>query len=71
MKAAEELLPVAEIAALWRCSKNYVYDLIASGALTPTFLPSGRAKTRVRRSVLDAFVGTNTDTARKPKEKTQ
>jgi len=57
---AEALLPVAEVAKLWRCSKNYVYDLISSGALRSVNLAGSRAKTRIPESALTEFVSKNT-----------
>lgn len=44
---AEALLTVAEVARLWRVSKNFVYDRISSGALRSVNLSGSRAKTRV------------------------
>jgi len=58
--SAEPLIPVAEVAEAWRVSKNYVYSLIASGALPATTLPTGRAKTRIPESALAEFVARNT-----------
>lgn len=54
--AAEVLYPVAEVAALWRCSVDHVYDLIARGELRTVPLGIGRAKTRVPASALEEFV---------------
>lgn len=64
---AEALLPVAEVATLWRCSKNHVYDLISSGALRSVNLTRGRAKTRIPESALAEFVAKN---SRPTKERT-
>lgn len=60
---AEALLPVAEVAKLWRTSKNYVYDRIADGSLRSVNLPSGRAKTRVPESAAADFIKANTRSA--------
>jgi excisionase family DNA binding protein len=64
---AEALLPVTEVAALWRCSVDHVYDLIAAGKLRSLNLARGRAKTRVPESALAEFVARNT---RRTKETT-
>ena len=56
----DELLPVAEVAKLWHCSKNRIYDLIASGELRSVNLTRGRAKTRIPASALAEFVEKNT-----------
>jgi len=63
---AEALIPVAEVAVMWRCSKNYVYDRISDGSLRSVNLPAGRAKTRIPESALSEFVAANT---RNPKER--
>lgn len=57
---AEPLLPVAEVARLWRCSKNYVYDRISAGELRSVQLPGARAKTRVPESAAAEFVAKHT-----------
>lgn len=62
----ETLHTVAELAAAWRCSKNHIYDLIASGALRSVNLTKSRAKTRIPESAVADFVAANT---RNPKEK--
>lgn len=59
-KTVEELLPVAEVAARWRCSKNHIYDLIASGDLEAVHLGTGRAKTRIAASAAAAFIAKQT-----------
>lgn len=53
---AEVLYPVAEVAKLWRCSKDYVYAQISAGRLVATSLPGGKAKTRVSESALAEFI---------------
>jgi len=62
----EVMHTVADLATAWRCSKNYIYDLIASGALRSVNLASGRAKTRIPESAVAEFVAAHT---RNPKEK--
>lgn len=62
-KAAEALLPVSEVAALWRCSPNLIYDLISRGELRSVNLTHGRAKTRIPESALADFVTANTRSA--------
>ncbi len=53
--AAEILYTVAELAVMWRCSKNLIYDEIARGNLDKVNLGKGRAKTRVPESIADAY----------------
>lgn len=53
---AEQLLPVTEVAELWRCSRDHVYDLIAAGELRIVNLGTGRAKTRVPESAMAEYV---------------
>ncbi len=57
--SAEALLPVSELAALWRCSRDHIYDLIASGELVKVNLGKGRAKTRVPESSANAYIKRN------------
>jgi len=64
---AEALLPVSEVAQLWRCSKNHVYDLVASGQLRSTQVARGRAKTRIPESALAEFIASNTRPAKERK----
>lgn len=52
----EQLLTVLEVAALWRCSKNTVYRLIADGELRIADIGNGRAKTRIPASALAEYV---------------
>ena len=54
--SAEALYPVTEVAALWRCSVDHVYDLINAGKLRTVNLGRGRAKTRVPESAMTAYV---------------
>ena len=56
---AEELVPVAELAEKWRCSKNLIYDLIASGQLRSVNLGRGRAKTRIPESAIADYLKAN------------
>lgn len=58
-KGGEALLPVSEVAELWRCSRDHVYDLIAAGQLRVVELGRGRAKTRVPQSAMDEYVRRN------------
>jgi hypothetical protein len=37
--SAEILYPVSEVAVLWRCSVDHVYDLIAAGELDTVKIP--------------------------------
>lgn len=60
----EALLPVSEVAALWRCSPDHIYDLIAAGHLPALNLARGRAKTRIPESALADFVARNTRRAK-------
>lgn len=57
--APEALLPVSEVAQLWRCSPDHVYALISSGELRSLNLARGRAKTRIPESALAEFVARN------------
>lgn len=59
-KPAEPLLPVSEVAQLWRCSPDHVYALIAAGELASLNLGRGRAKTRIPESALADYVARNT-----------
>lgn len=59
-QTVEELLPVAEVAARWRCSANYVYDLIASGELQAVDFGVGRAKTRITATAAADFIAKRT-----------
>jgi excisionase family DNA binding protein len=59
-RGPEALLPVREVAELWRCSVDHVYDLIAAGRLRHVQLGTGRrAKTRVPESALTEYVQRN------------
>jgi len=53
---AEALLPVIEVARLWRCSRQHIYDLIADGELRVVDVGRRRAQTRVPASSLDEYV---------------
>lgn len=57
-----ELLPVAEVARLWRCSREHVYGLIAAGDLPAVQIATGRAKTRVPASAAHEYIRRNTRT---------
>lgn len=63
--AGEELYPVKDVAALWHCSVDLIYDLIAAGKLRTVQVAIGRAKTRVPASALAEFVAKQTP--RKPR----
>ncbi len=52
---AEDLLTVAELAAKWRVSRNFIYDEIVRGHLQKTNLGDGRAKTRIPESIADEY----------------
>lgn len=53
---AEVLYPVSEVATLWRCSREHVYELIRRGRIRTVNLATGRAKTRIPESALKAYV---------------
>lgn len=55
MGNAEALLTVAEVATLWRCSKNTIYRLISDGELRSTDIGNGRAKTRIPETALAEY----------------
>lgn len=61
--AAQDLYTVAELAAKWRVSRDYIYDRIADGTLRSTDLgvPGGRAKTRIPEKFADAFWAKRTE----------
>lgn len=54
--ADEVMYPVAELAALWRCTPQHIYNLIAAKQLTSVQIGLGRAKTRVPASAAAEFV---------------
>jgi excisionase family DNA binding protein len=54
------LYSVAELATLWRCSKQYIYTLISREGLKTVQLGSGRAKTRIRQSDAESFLARHT-----------
>lgn len=60
----EPLLPVTEVAALWRCTRQHVYNEIARGRLRIVQLGSSRTKTRVPASALTEYVRRNERQAR-------
>lgn len=64
--SAETLYPVAEVAKLWRCSREFVYEQIRHGRLRTVNLSVGQAKTRIPESALADFVQTKTH---RPKER--
>lgn len=53
---AEELYPVSELAQMWRCSIDHIYDLIAGKQLRSVQLGTGRAKTRIPASAAAEFI---------------
>lgn len=53
--SAETLYRVAEVAALWRCSREHVYEQIRRGRLRTVNIGTGRARTRVPESALSEF----------------
>jgi excisionase family DNA binding protein len=63
-KKAEALLPVAEVAALWRCTPQHIYNLIARRDLRSVQVGIGRAKTRIPESAVAEFVARRTSKAR-------
>lgn len=58
--AAEEMHTVAELAKAWRCSKNFIYDLISDGKLRSLNLTDSRAKTRVPASAVAEYLDKQT-----------
>lgn len=58
-KSGEALLPVSEVAQLWRCTRDHVYSLIAAGELRVVNIAKGRAKTRIPESALAEYVRRN------------
>jgi excisionase family DNA binding protein len=59
-KTGEALLPVSEVAQLWRCSRDHIYDLIAAGKLPVVDIGHGRSKTRIPESALRDYERRNT-----------
>jgi excisionase family DNA binding protein len=57
---AEELYSVAEVAALWKCSRQHVYDLIAKRALRKADIGIRGAQTRIPASALAEFIAART-----------
>lgn len=55
-QAAEVLYPVSELAELWRCSDQHLYNLIARKELRSVQIGIGRAKTRIPASAVAEFV---------------
>jgi excisionase family DNA binding protein len=56
------LLSVAAVADRLECSRNHVYALVAKGGLRAVDLRASgtKAKTRIRESDLEAFIGART-----------
>lgn len=58
------LYTVAEIAGMWRCSTEHVYQFIRTGELPTVQLGRGdRNKLRVAHRDLERFIAANTTTA--------
>lgn len=53
---AETMHTVAELAEAWRCSKNFIYDLISNEKLRAVNLSAERAKTRVPESAVAEYI---------------
>jgi len=64
--SAETLYPVAEVAEMWRCSREHVYEQIRRGRLRSVQIGTGKAKTRIPESALTDFVEKN---SRRTKER--
>lgn len=64
--SAEILYPVSEVAALWRCSAEHVYEQIRKGRLKTVNLANGRAKTRIPESALNAYIRSLSDGTEPP-----
>lgn len=60
----EDLYTVVELAALWRCSRDHIYDLIAKRQLTSVHIGIGQAKTRIPASAAAAFIAKRTTKGR-------
>lgn len=54
--SAEILYPVSEVAEMWRCSAEHVYEQIRRGRLRTVNIARGKAKTRVPESALAEYV---------------
>lgn len=68
--SAEILYPVSEVAELWRCSKEHVYEQIRRGRLRTVNLAHGKAKTRIPESALAAYVRSLTEPPAGPAQPT-
>lgn len=56
-----QLLTVAEVAQLLRCSPRHVYDLIARGEFREvTDIGNGRARTRIPEAAFNDYVAAHT-----------
>jgi len=62
--AGDVMYPVAELAALWRCTPQHIYNLIAAKQLASVQIGLGRAKTRVPASAAAEFVARRAAKAR-------
>lgn len=60
-KTVVQLLTVAEVATLLRCSPRHVYDLVARGEFREvTDIGNGRARTRIPESAFNEYVASRT-----------
>lgn len=63
-RIAEVLYPVAELAELWRCTPQHIYNLIAARELEATQVGIGRAKTRISQAAVAKFLSRRTSKVR-------
>jgi excisionase family DNA binding protein len=58
------LYTVAELAGMWRVTRQHIYNLIARRELGSTQVSKGRAKTRIPASEAAAYIARNTTHAK-------
>lgn len=58
---ADVLYPVTEVARMWRCSAEHVYEQIRRGRLRTVNVAHSRAKTRVPASAIAAYLQSRTE----------
>lgn len=55
----EEMLPVRQVAELWHCSRDHVYELIARGKLRAVNVAIKGSQMRVPASAIAEYVRKN------------
>lgn len=62
---AEEMFSVLDLAKLWHCSRDHIYDLVAKGELRTVSIGIGRAKTRIPASAAAEFIAKRSSKGRR------